>query len=392
MTFEEFKKYFDEITQYFSDLGTRISCENSLGDTSENVHCEGLVCRLLNIIYDWKLKKADPGFHGIDLSDKENGICVQVTSEAGAKKIKKTIKSFIDNEMYHDYTRLIIFRLKERTNHRLNLEEGQTGVFNCRNDIIDFTDLLNSIQKLYANETSCEKFLKVYDAVIGNPFINFPDLELDNSMIASSIQRDDLVKSINDLIVSKTNYIRGKHGMGKTTYLLQLARKEQLKGKNTRFKYYLWVPYKVSLKSSIRKSLENTGLGTKDINNNRCLLLIDNAPKDIIQELGAKGIDGMDLYRFYCIVSTCDLNEDMPERCLLEENKKLAERIFTRNLGTLIVDLKAKIDDLVHFSGGHPLVAQKLSIQARNYLKNGKSLNDYIDDLKKGGFFYEDRR
>jgi hypothetical protein len=102
---------FESIVMKLSVLRYVFASNAKQGRFSLNKDAESFFGSVLNIIHGWNLKNSNVSSvtaKAIDLADKTNRICVQVTSDNGSPKIKKTIKSFIEENMESDYDRLIV--------------------------------------------------------------------------------------------------------------------------------------------------------------------------------------------------------------------------------------------------------------------------------------------
>jgi hypothetical protein len=86
-------------------------------------------------------------YPAIDLGDKANRVCVQITAENNSTKIKNTIEKFEEKEHFKIFKRLIVFIITEKKNYTAEFETGPNFVFNASTDIIDIDDLLEEIEK-----------------------------------------------------------------------------------------------------------------------------------------------------------------------------------------------------------------------------------------------------
>lgn len=393
-TYDERQRIFERIQEKFGEIAYQVKIKNNQGNASAAVNCEPLVCRLLNIIFDWELKSANiqrANEPVIDLyDDPEHRVCVQVTSELSMAKLRATVNCYLTKHIDEKYDRLIIFFVGNYK-PRGHLDPRLANVINLDEDVLDVNSTLRII-KGWLGDDSDKKLLDVYNVLVEpDRFINF---EKEFARIDSEkglVQRDDQKRSIAELIqssLSRYTFILGKHGMGKTTYLLQLAKRETIAASTNRFKHFIWVPYTDSdgLEGSINAALKDTGLRIRDINNSSCILLIDRAPLKIVSELSTKDKYGKDVYHFYCIVTSSVWEMDPPEHILLSENQSLAKAIFLKSLSPIISDAGNYVETLAEISQGHPLVAKTLSRQAVNYIKGGKPLKCFLNDLQEEGF------
>jgi len=139
------------ISNEFASWETKISNLNSLNLYDANIFSEHSICELLNCIYEYKLHNINAvqkNFPAIDLGDKYNRISFQVTSTKSSKKIQSTIDKFIGNKLYNDYDELFILILGKKQSNYPEFKVTNEFTFNKHKNIIDFRDLLSSINFL----------------------------------------------------------------------------------------------------------------------------------------------------------------------------------------------------------------------------------------------------
>lgn len=109
--------YIKEIAHSLSLLSKEVELLNAVNLYDINIMAEDFFPKLLNLIYGYELKNIntiEKNAPAIDLFDKKNKISIQVTSDNDSKKIKYTIKEFIDNEKYKEYEKLVILILTHK--------------------------------------------------------------------------------------------------------------------------------------------------------------------------------------------------------------------------------------------------------------------------------------
>ncbi|MFP5082008.1 SMEK domain-containing protein [Pedobacter sp. JCM 36344] len=114
---------------------------------------------LLNLIFNHEFISANgiqANHAAVDLVDKKNRTAAQVSSTKTASKIQKTLDAFHQNLLFKDYDRLIVLVLgkKQRTYTNLRIPDGVK--FSVKADIIDFDDLVKTI-----NVLSTQSILKI---------------------------------------------------------------------------------------------------------------------------------------------------------------------------------------------------------------------------------------
>jgi hypothetical protein len=89
-----------------------ISRNNDIGFYDMNNLLESMSIKLFGITFDYNLgnlNEITANFPAIDLADSEKKVAIQITSNATADKIRKTIKMFENKKLYEKYNTLIIF-------------------------------------------------------------------------------------------------------------------------------------------------------------------------------------------------------------------------------------------------------------------------------------------
>lgn len=147
----ERKKIIDDIIEQLTFLKIVINTYTGAGLYDVAIYGEDLFQQLLNLIFNYKLTNANllekKNYPAIDLSDKDNGICFQITADSSSKKVEKTISEYIDKELYKTYQILKFLILKKKVNHSKTSFETQ-GLFSFDkvNDILYIDDLIIPIR------------------------------------------------------------------------------------------------------------------------------------------------------------------------------------------------------------------------------------------------------
>ena len=139
------------IIKRLSILSTEVSLRNSVYYTDINKACEDFYCKLLNFVYGYELvniNKDEENAVAIDLGDKKRRIAIQVTSEKRLDKSKRTLKKFVQNELYKDYDRLIILQIVKKIKHSTPNISEDSVTLDTQKDIIDIYDLGKDIKTL----------------------------------------------------------------------------------------------------------------------------------------------------------------------------------------------------------------------------------------------------
>ena len=214
--------------------------DGKMGWTDINRESENVLAELLSEIYGHTALKnlntsEGPNFPAIDLGDKETGIAYQITSKADSRKIKGTLKKFVDHKLYEQYNRLVIYCLteKQKTYQGRGFDEIIQGkfTFDKKNDILDYQDLINEISGF-----SLEKSRKVED-ILEQHFGDKDEESLDpldwleqtNNLWGGvpattiKINRDQLLHDLQDFASRGKGVIIGSPGVGKTYLLKELC-------------------------------------------------------------------------------------------------------------------------------------------------------------------------
>lgn len=181
------------ISKKLAILTEEIKLLNSVNLYDINIISEDFYPRLLNLIYGYKLENVninDKNAPAIDLSDCENRIAVQVTSETSSTKINYTIEKFIELESYKKYDRLIILLLKDKPAYTTTFKTNGKFNFDRDKDILANKDLIKEIRN-----KSIEDIKKIEDFLI----IELENVERPHTTEASEVE------TIIDLIEWITN-------------------------------------------------------------------------------------------------------------------------------------------------------------------------------------------
>ncbi|MFJ8528399.1 SMEK domain-containing protein [Bacillus sp. NPDC094106] len=164
---ELFTDYASAISFRLNLIEARIKTDNRLNFTNNNIKSEKFFAGLFNLIYGYKLKNLNKKIRnapGIDLGDKENKVCYQVTSTNDRKKIIESVKKFISYEWEKDYDTLNVFIIGTKKKYHEFQE------FNFEFNIIDIPEIREEIDEL-----SIERQAEIYNYV--KLYIPLPDID-----------------------------------------------------------------------------------------------------------------------------------------------------------------------------------------------------------------------
>lgn len=135
----------DNIQKMLCIYKSYIDSQNRSGLFNINKDCEHIFCEFLNALYDLDLINLNDSLHSnydaIDLGDVDNKICVQVTSQNRATKIRETINKFEKNKMQDSYSKLYFLILGRKKSYKDKFPDYVT--------IIDLTDLSDAVAKCH---------------------------------------------------------------------------------------------------------------------------------------------------------------------------------------------------------------------------------------------------
>ncbi len=135
----------------------QIEGATAMSRTDINRVAQTILIPLLAEVYGYtELKNLDspedPNHPAIDLGDETARVAFQVTSTSGSEKIKKTLRKFVERELYEKYDKLIIYILTEKQDSYSGkgYEEIIQGkfVFDKDKDIRDYRDILREVANL----------------------------------------------------------------------------------------------------------------------------------------------------------------------------------------------------------------------------------------------------
>lgn len=108
--------YTWEITRYLAWATSHIRLEAKDGNYDLSKEAENFFIPIFNILHDKKfewLELEKPNYPAIDLGSSDKKKSIQVTSEKGLNKIRRTISKFLSKEIYKNYNELYHFIINE---------------------------------------------------------------------------------------------------------------------------------------------------------------------------------------------------------------------------------------------------------------------------------------
>ena len=144
-----------KISELLSRFVAQVVSQNAMGSLDINKIAENVLIPVFSEVYDLKhlvnLNDEAVNFEGIDLGDRTARAAFQITSTTDNKKVKKTLRSFVEKKYYEDFSNLVIYDITTRQNSFTgsgwNEIIGGKFAFD-KNHIRDYRDLSKTIEKL----------------------------------------------------------------------------------------------------------------------------------------------------------------------------------------------------------------------------------------------------
>ncbi|RAT96989.1 SMEK domain-containing protein [Brevibacillus sp. Leaf182] len=168
---------------------------------------EGLVLKLLNLIYEYELVDLNHNsinYPGIDLGDQTiAGIAIQVTSQMDNKKIKHTLAMFNKYNLLSSYPNgLIIFVLStEKINRKRKIEAPFNQFFSYQNGLMTINTLMRDISRI-KDETKRSKILSLLEQQLGHT--SYMQTALQDIMTKMSTIAEPNLRAIGHLLAERT--------------------------------------------------------------------------------------------------------------------------------------------------------------------------------------------
>ena len=164
----------DKIEDLMSFFVHKVKCASAMGRTDIKKDAETILTPLLATVYDYnKLRNLNAtersNFPAIDLADDEAGVAFQITSQKDLEKVKKTLRMFVDYELYDRYKTLFFYVLTEKQGSYSvapcnEIVQGKFD-FDPNRDVLDYQDLLKKIGGFEVGKTN--SILEILEANIG---------------------------------------------------------------------------------------------------------------------------------------------------------------------------------------------------------------------------------
>jgi len=179
------------ISKYLSRFKEQVKILNANGEFSINIHAENILIKILDIIFDADFENTNytegKTYNTMDLRDKNKRIAVQVTATSNITKVKETLQSFVKNNHYENFDKIIFLILTDRqekySQEALDKITDSKFVFKQNEDIIDLSTLyvkinaLNTLTQILAiNELLESQFKDKIDAPTTPDIQSFDDL------------------------------------------------------------------------------------------------------------------------------------------------------------------------------------------------------------------------
>ncbi|RZK43341.1 MAG: hypothetical protein EOO90_03520 [Pedobacter sp.] len=138
----------EQITSKFALLRLFIQQSAKIGRLNIHKDCEGLIMRMLNLAYGYKLVNLNEdknSFPAVDLGELGK-IAFQVTSEKTSDKVNQTLNQVLNHSLFSLYPSINIFIVgTKQTSYSINTNTLPSFEFSYKKNILDFDDLLKKI-------------------------------------------------------------------------------------------------------------------------------------------------------------------------------------------------------------------------------------------------------
>lgn len=144
-------RVYQNIVMKLSVLRFMVKSMSKRGKTDINRDRESFFAEVLNRVYGYDLKNVNIdklNEAAIDLADKSRKLCIQVTATSDSGKIKKTIKTFLKNELYKKYSELQFLMLVDKKTYTTDFETGGRFNFEHKKHVRDIDDVLEKAESL----------------------------------------------------------------------------------------------------------------------------------------------------------------------------------------------------------------------------------------------------
>jgi predicted NACHT family NTPase len=195
----------DRVTELLGRWLSKIRLNNAISYFDINIVSEDLAAKLLNEIYDWNLINLNLETTiqnpSIDLGDKDNGICVQVTSSTDILKIYKTVDSYLEHKLDEIYPNLFILILNQNS---LKYEKDGPEIFGR------FTLSKSNFEKLkdYANIHDKKNEIEIEPNMSEDDIERIKQLNKDRTKFTECLE--DLRNSIVGIVFISYEHFRRK--------------------------------------------------------------------------------------------------------------------------------------------------------------------------------------
>ena len=147
---------------------TAIKSHNAINLYDINKIAEGVALKVLNEIYDLQLENLNyerRNYPGIDLGDKAEKICFQITSSKSIRKIRKNLKTYVRglHKIYSNGIRFLILSQDKKPVLNKDMYQEICPNFEPDKHIVNADDLIKEIHRIYDSDK--EKFYRIKEVL-----------------------------------------------------------------------------------------------------------------------------------------------------------------------------------------------------------------------------------
>jgi hypothetical protein len=310
----------ERITELLGVFAYQAKAYSASGKTDFNKVSEDVLVPLFKQIFDLpNLRNLNSSvkkdFPAIDLADDESKIAFQITATSDSQKIKDTLKTFVEKELYNNYPRLIFYIISEKKDSYpeksfADIIQGKFE-FNIDTDIIDFRDLVRLCNSFQIDVAS--KIKRILEANFG-----LSDYSVFNE--AQKERCEDVTLNLIDLYFPKDLYIAN----------LDIDRDELVK--NSMGALRMNDPTRTIIRHFILEQLKLDFYSGWHLYKNQLITFHNPYDDDsFLSKIIDKGtIESISAESFYTINKTVDVNRENVFKTLLR--KTLQEQLYQQQV------------------------------------------------------------
>lgn len=188
--------YLSDIKYCLNIISNAIEMENKAGEFSTNKHIENLLIPILELIFTKKIRNINTlngrfNYPAIDLISEDEEIGFQITSSNTLRKVKETLKTYLNNADEIKVSKIYIIILNTKSNFKTTTQNEIDAIlnkkinFSLKDNVIDKNDLYSLI-----SDMDDDKIKKVH-LLIDNNFGNLKSYKREKPAFKIAISFND---------------------------------------------------------------------------------------------------------------------------------------------------------------------------------------------------------